>query len=170
MNNWQAIKDFYDMFNPRIMRCVRNEWAIDAYAWDTGILRMTPIESWFWQDIRQANAVLYPQYPVAGCFLDFANPVAKVGVECDGKAFHQDVMKDQRRDKRLASLGWTIYRITGSDCYKEFDEERMELSPSAKLMREICEKHDISRNTLKLRSGFIPIQDLLRKVLLEQMA
>lgn len=169
-NNWQLIKEFYDIFGPKILRGVKNEWAIDAYAWDTGLVRMTPIENWFWQDIRQANAVLYPQYPVAGCFLDFANPVAKVGIECDGYAYHLDKEKDRQRDARLGRLGWTIYRITGADCFKEFDEEERRLSPAAKLMQEICETHGISRNSRQGRSGFVDIRSLLDELLLEAMA
>jgi len=170
MNNWQLIKELYDMFNHRIMRGVKNEWAIDPYAWDTGLVRMTPIENWFWQDIRHANAVMYPQYPVAGCFLDFANPVAKVGVECDGKAYHLDVEKDRQRDARLGRLGWTIYRISGSDCYKDFDEEEMESSPAANLIKEICKTHGISRNTLPRSRGLVPIGEFVHEALLEHMA
>lgn len=35
---------------------------------------MTPIERWLWADIRHADAVFYPQYPVGNFFVDFANP------------------------------------------------------------------------------------------------
>lgn len=109
-NDWQTVKAFYDFYNPKIMRGVQNEWVIDPYAWDMGAIRMTPIESWFWQDIRQANAVLYPQYPVAGCFLDFANPVAKVGIECDGHAYHLDKEKDRQRDASDVEIPESINR------------------------------------------------------------
>ncbi len=169
-NNWQLIKEFYDIFGPKILRGVKNEWAIDAYAWDTGLVRMTPIENWFWQDIRQANAVLYPQYPVAGCFLDFANPVAKVGIECDGYDYHLDKEKDRQRDARLGRLGWTIYRITGADCFKDFDEETMEISPSAKFIKAICETHGISRNTLKSSGRVLTVQQVIREHLLGEIA
>jgi len=145
VNNWQLIFEFYEMMNPLILKERKNEWAIDPYAWDTGLIRMTPIENWFWSDIRGANAVMYPQYPVAGVFIDFANPVAKVGIECDGLNFHLDKKKDQDRDAMLGKLGWTIYRLTGADCMKDFDEENMELSPGQKLMRHVCDVHGISR-------------------------
>jgi very-short-patch-repair endonuclease len=145
MNNWQLIREFYDMMNPAILKEKSNEWAIDPYAWDTGLVTMTPIESWFWQDIRQANAVFYPQYPVEGFFLDFANPVAKVGIECDGHDYHLDKEKDRERDQKLQALGWTIYRITGAECRIEFDDETREYSPGQKLMKRICDNHKVSR-------------------------
>lgn len=169
-NNWQLIKEFYAIFDRQIMAESSNEWAIDPYAWDTGILTMTPIERWLWQDIRQANMVMYPQYPVAGCFIDFANPVAKIGIECDGADFHLDKEKDQRRDAKLGKLGWTIYRITGSDCHKEFDEEKMELSPGARLMQVICERHMVSRNSINNRSGWIDLRDIATKSILKTLA
>lgn len=148
-NNWQLIKEYYDMMNQRIMCAPKNEWAIDAYAWDVGILTMTPIERWLWSDIRQANAVMYPQYPVAGVFVDFANPVAKVAIECDGQNFHTDKKKDAERDAMLGKLGWIVYRISGSDCMKDFDEDEMEPSPGMRLMKHICDVHGVSRNSQK---------------------
>ena len=116
MNNFDAIKQFYNLFTPQIMAEKQNEWGIDAYAWDTGLIRMTMIESWLWHDIRAVDAVFYPQYPVAGFFVDFANPRAKVAIECDGAEFHQDKAKDAARDKKLIDAGWSVYRITGKDC------------------------------------------------------
>lgn len=152
MHNWQMIKEYYDLMNPKIFSEDRNEWGIDPYAWDTGLITMTPIERWLWSDIRHADAVLYPQYPAHGFFLDFANPVAKVGIECDGRAFHLDKEKDAKRDAILQSHGWKVYRISGSDCMKDFDEEKMESSPSLKFIQDICERHGISRFSQRRRA------------------
>lgn len=116
MNNFNAVSDFYKHFHAQIMGAKKNEWGIDPYEWDTGMIQMTPIESWLWHDIRAVDVVLYPQYPVAGFFVDFANPRAKVAIECDGFEFHQDKAKDAARDKKLTNAGWTVYRITGKDC------------------------------------------------------
>jgi very-short-patch-repair endonuclease len=100
VNNWKAIKEFYERNADAILSEPRNEWAIDPYAW-APFVEMTPIEEWLWGDIRAANAVFYPQWPVGGVFLDFANPVAKVAIECDGAAYHTDKEKDAARDTRL---------------------------------------------------------------------
>lgn len=97
MNNWNALREHYARHAKVIEACDRNEWAMDPYAWSTGIMRMTPIEEWLWHDIRDANAVFYPQYPIGGFFVDFANPRAKVAIECDGAAFHLDKSKDEAR-------------------------------------------------------------------------
>lgn len=142
---WAAIRGHYAHFNDQIMAERPNEWAIDAYAWEPTGIRMTPIERMFWGDIRDANVVMYPQYPVGRFFVDFGNPVAKVAIECDGKAFHLDKAKDQARDRALADMGWTVYRITGADCIKDFDEETREPSPARKLVDLIADRHPVKR-------------------------
>lgn len=149
-NDWSAIRAFYAALNPLIMAEKKNEWATDAYCWDEGkrMIFFTPIENWLWADIRQCGAVLYPQYPVEGVFVDFANPVAKVAIECDGAAYHQDKAKDAARDKRLTDAGWTVYRISGKHCRLECDEETGAASLPLLFIRRICTLHGISRNDL----------------------
>jgi len=145
MNNWNGIERFYAEHKELIYSSPSDEWAIGAYSWD-GLLRMTPIEAWLWEDIRDANVVMYPQWPVAGVFLDFANPSALVAIECDGFAYHQDKAKDEARDSRLQALGWTVYRIPGYLCATQSDEETGEFSLARKFIDDICEKHPIKRN------------------------
>lgn len=144
-NDWQRIRAHYAALTPRILAEASNEWATDAYAWDNGMIRMTPIESWLWADIREANLVMYPQYPVNGVFVDFANPRAKVAIECDGRDFHLDKAKDQRRDKGLQVMGWTIYRITGSECREEFDENTRSSGAGRRLVDMIARNHRVQR-------------------------
>ena len=144
-NDWDAIRRFYELWNPVLLRHRQDEWAMDAYEWDNGMLRMTPIEQWLWADIRNNSAVLYPQYPVGRIFVDFANPVAKVAIECDGAAFHMDKEKDRTRDEMLRSRGWSVYRITGSDCRTESKEETGEPGAASEFVRRIAERHSIAR-------------------------
>lgn len=82
----------------------------------------TPIERVFWDALRCDGVSLYPQFPAAGVFIDFANPSLKVGIEVDGKKFH-DRDKDKHRDKRLARRGWKIYRLSGSDVMRQMETE-----------------------------------------------
>lgn len=146
-NDWNKVRDFYAEHAPTILAGTRCEWAIDAYLWEScGGINMTPIEAWLWADIRQANAIFYPQYPVGGFFVDFANPVAKVAIECDGFHYHLDKEKDRERDDLLAELGWAVYRISGHDCRTESDEETGAPGPAALFIRNIVERHRISRN------------------------
>lgn len=67
-----------------------------------------------WQDI--GGRPFFPQWPVGGVFVDFAMPDHKVAVELDGKAYH-DAEKDSERDRKLAKLGWTTYRIPGRESF-----------------------------------------------------
>lgn len=124
-NNWGAIRAHYASYEKRIMASRANEWAIDPYLWDAGknMIFMTPIEENFWADCRDADLILYPQYPACGYFIDFANPVAKVGIECDGKAFHLDAERDARRQSVLERAGWAIFRISGRECNEIWDAD-----------------------------------------------
>jgi very-short-patch-repair endonuclease len=141
VNNWNALREHYARHAKAIAAAARNDWAIDPYAWDVRIMQMTPIEAWLWQDIRDANAVLYPQYPVGGVFVDFASPRAKVAIECDGADFHLDKAKDQARDAKLAAMGWTVYRFTGRECRQEFNPDTRTASPVRLALQQIAERH-----------------------------
>ncbi|MBB1599505.1 endonuclease domain-containing protein [Variovorax sp. UMC13] len=148
MNNWNALREHYARFTPEILAEARNEWAIDAYAWDDGdpkMMHMTPIEAWLWADIRDANAIFYPQYPVGRVFVDFANPKAKVAIECDGAAFHLDKAKDAARDAKLAEMGWRVYRAPGWLCATEYDRDTGTPSKAGQFVREIVERHRLAR-------------------------
>jgi hypothetical protein len=80
----------------------------------------SPIEIRAWGDIRGRCTPMYPQFPLFNYFIDFANPYLKVGIELDGKQWH-DAEKDRERDEFLVSVGWHIYRITGSEANKTVD-------------------------------------------------
>lgn len=146
-NDWQRIRAFYEWAAPIILSGPACEWAIDAYAWEEcGGINMTPIETWLWSDIRSANAILYPQYPVSRFFVDFGNPVAKVAIECDGHEYHLDRGKDHDRDLELGDLGWTVYRVPGHVCATEEDEETGAPGRALQIVRAITERHRIGRH------------------------
>ena len=76
---------------------------------------LSPIERIAWDSIRTtAQIVLYPQFPVFNFFIDFANPMLRIGLELDGKDYHSKE-KDLKRDKQLKRFGWKIFRATGSE-------------------------------------------------------
>jgi hypothetical protein len=148
-NDWSAVRRFYREVEPIILAGPACEWAIGAYDWEEcGGIRMTPIEAWLWADIREANAIFYPQYPVGNFFVDFANPVARVAIECDGYEYHLDKAKDRDRDAILESMGWVVYRITGHDCRTESDEETGAPGKAGRFVREIAEWHRLCRHHL----------------------
>jgi very-short-patch-repair endonuclease len=60
-----------------------------------------------------------PQYPVelsnVTVHIDFAYPELRLGIECDGYAWHMDreaFERDRQRDAELQLLGWKIIRVT----------------------------------------------------------
>ena len=120
--DWSAIRAHYRKAQALILAERKDEWAIDAYEWD-GIVTLTPIEESIWTHIRTSSAIFYPQYPVGRFFVDFANPVAKVAIECDGAEFHKDKAKDAARDQALHAMGWKVYRVPGHICVRDNDHD-----------------------------------------------
>lgn len=64
--------------------------------------------------LTKGRMPLYPQYPVLNYFLDFGNPLLKIGFEIDGRKFH-NIENDKSRDYKLKNEGWTIYRVSGTE-------------------------------------------------------
>lgn len=143
-----AVRDHYNRHHAEIMAST-SDWFDDAYSWDheAGI-RLTPIEQALWHDIRAESLVLYPQYPVGRFFVDFANPVWKVAIECDGARWHTDVARDASRQAEIESMGWAVYRITGRDCLTDFEEvedeeghQFLRAGPARAFIRNIAARH-----------------------------
>jgi len=113
------IKEWYDHLTPYIMTrpaCRFISPYPDSFNWAQ---IFSPIEEQTWHAIRGfGQTPMYPQYPVDKYFLDFGHPKINVGIECDGKEWHTDKDKDNKRDKVLSDKGWSIYRISGADCYR----------------------------------------------------
>lgn len=97
----------------------------DIKKWDNSYYlnwrnHFSPIEEIAWDSIREmGNLVLYPQFPVFNHFIDFANPYLKIGVELDGKDYH-DIEKDTERDFKLQRFGWKIFRISGKEANQTY--------------------------------------------------
>lgn len=113
---FEAILGFYRALWPVMKVTPRNRWAYDIYEVDWPSL-FSPIEELVWGDIREQGIVLYPQHPVAGYFVDFGHPIAKVALECDGAAWHQDAAKDLARQREIEEEGWMVFRLTGAACH-----------------------------------------------------
>jgi very-short-patch-repair endonuclease len=65
----------------------------------------TPIERNVWGDIRDLGLPMYPQFPVGPYFIDFADPVKKLGIEVDSRRYHQDWEQDHTREQALEQQG-----------------------------------------------------------------
>lgn len=119
---WDAYRYLYNWLTPLLLNGERH----DPYFIDW-IKLFTPIEYDAWQTIRYLGIPMWPQYPINNVFVDFADPVKKLVIECDGKAYH-DKEKDAVRDDLLAEYGWCVFRVTGKECNKpaisEYPDER----------------------------------------------
>lgn len=82
----------------------------------------TPIEYEVWCFIRIAGLPFYPEYPVLNFFIDFADPVRKIGIECDGVGWHNP-QKDAIRDAKLRELGWKIFRLSGDKILRRLSND-----------------------------------------------
>lgn len=150
-DRFRLIRNHYKKHGPQITRS--NAWDLDPYEWDvsgTGI-SLSPIEQAIWMDIRAEGAVFYPQFPVGRFFVDFANPVAKVAIECDGAAWHVDKDKDAARQAEIERAGWTVYRISGKDCktdtgpfYDANGDLVSSLGAARAFIKQICAAHSVS--------------------------
>ena len=149
-----ALKNYYESNKKEILDTFyksRFLWFI-TYPTDWKAL-FTEIEFLAWCSIREkGRIVLYPQFPVENYFIDFANPGLKIGLELDGKDFH-DKEKDRQRDLNLKSKGWTIYRISGREMCRTNYTTITELDYNEISEREIQEK--LSYWLLKTGDGVI---------------
>lgn len=102
---WNAIREIYSTID--------TSW-FDPYPVDWTRV-FTPIECMAWGELRGLGLPFFPQYPILRFFADFADPVKKIAIECDGKKFHS-AEKDAARDRQITSDGWKVFRISGSDC------------------------------------------------------
>lgn len=121
--NWtdwhDALRHNYRMYARAVERGLVT-WSTpnDPYTVADWAMLFTPIEAAIWSDIRCYGLPFWPQFPVGRFIVDFADPVRKIAIECDGAAYH-DRDKDSRRDALLADMGWKTYRVPGRECFDE---------------------------------------------------
>lgn len=113
---YRVIRKIYLRLEPKLLEenfLYFKAYGTDFWRW------MNEVEQDFYHQYRCMGGVpLYPLYFANGYYLDFANPKLKIGIEIDGKKFH-DANKDRKRDQDLADFGWKIYRITAADVLKD---------------------------------------------------
>jgi hypothetical protein len=97
-----------------------DEVACQTYCgYDLGLYDLfTPIERALWDSLRIYGLPAVPQYPVGAYTLDFALPKQRIGIEADGREFH-DHARDEARDESLwRKHGWRVFRLTGGECIR----------------------------------------------------
>lgn len=79
----------------------------------------SPIEEFMLNAFAVEGIGIYcrPQFEIGKHRVDFAFPVARLAVECDGKEYHfsdtLQIERDQKRDKYLAKKGWIVMHFDG---------------------------------------------------------
>jgi len=76
-------------------------------------LKFSPIEYSMWYSLRIHSKTRYfrPEFPIGKYFADFADPIHKIVIECDGKEFHKDFKKDKIRQFEIEKMGWIVLRF-----------------------------------------------------------
>ena len=121
ISEWNSIRqayiDKFKIIDKVAMRCGICQ-GTDTYfhQW-----KFTPIEKQTWQLIRYHGLTFYPQIPILKYFIDFGNPIIRVGLEVDGQLWHSKE-KDRNRDCKLKQIGWQIFRATGSEVMRYMED------------------------------------------------
>lgn len=67
-----------------------------------------------WWGLSPDTQVIVGPYRADICFKE-----EKIIIECDGKEFHKDAERDERRDKYLMERGYTVVRYTGTEIHRD---------------------------------------------------
>lgn len=68
------------------------------------------------------------QYQILKYYVDFAIPVLKIVIECDGEYWHQNKEYDKLRQERIENEGWFVLRYTDDRIIQCLNEVEGELS------------------------------------------
>jgi len=127
-DKWGFFRQLYMENIPFILEASRR----DIKNWSESYLLnwnrfLSPIERTAWNSIRETSYIpLYPQFPVFNFFIDFANPLLRIGLELDGKNYHSKET-DLQRDLKLSKFGWKIFRLSGAETkVKYLDRSELE--------------------------------------------
>ena len=134
MNKQQMIRQMYSDMHYSIME---NYPKTDPNFFDWTSI-MSVAEKFVWSEIRSIGLPMFPQFPVLGYFVDFADPVKKIAIEVDGREFHKDYAKDNKRQREIESGGWTFYRIEGWEVQPVDDGEE---DPLRRFLKRIKDTH-----------------------------
>lgn len=135
-DKWGFLRQIYMELLPWILEQAKRDLVspINPYPIDWSRY-FSPIEEIAWASIRSHYIAMYPQFPVFNFFIDFANPHLRIGIEMDGKDFH-DPEKDKIRDEMLYRHGWRIFRISGREAHAKFryrDEVEQEIQETGSI-------------------------------------
>lgn len=94
---------------------------IDPYFFDWNKI-LTDVEKLIWEDIRRLCLPFYPKVPIGRYFVDFADPIKKIGIEVDDMKSNRDVIIDEKRESELHESGWILISIDRDLCFKSKED------------------------------------------------
>ncbi len=65
------------------------------------------------------------EFQVGRYSLDFAFPEIRVGLEVDGLYWHRDTHKEERRDRHLSRMGWSVVHISETEILGCRDDDEL---------------------------------------------
>ena len=78
----------------------------------------SPIEKILYFELKRFGIECELQYQLKGIRCDIGIPSKKLIIECDGKEYHKDKLRDKARDIPCNKQGWKVERFTGSKIWK----------------------------------------------------
>lgn len=130
-DKWGFIRQAYMELMPAIMGAHACGRRTSPYSFTDWAAYFTPVERMAWGAIREFGVPMYPQFPVFNWFVDFGDPWLRIGLEIDGREFH-DPNKDRERDQFLLDYGWRVFRVSGAQAMSRLeqpDDDMVETEP-----------------------------------------
>lgn len=93
-------------------------------------LCQSPLEQKFFDKIYSNHPEVEVQFEIGEFHVDFAFPQKKIAVEIEGHSFHSSKEQrifDAKREREIQSLGWIVYRFTGSEIFSDIDKHVNEI-------------------------------------------
>ena len=126
--HWWEQKQERDLDDTRIGRTLTH-WAAAVETKDANLVAFngslpaeaSPIEVRLLEAFWRAGLDPKQQHGIAGYIVDFAFPKARIAVEADGEAYHQDAERERRRDAAIMQQGWYIRHFTGKEIWRDAD-------------------------------------------------
>ena len=114
----EKIREIYGSLNPEELG-KNNPYMID--------LKFSPIEYQMWWSIKMYWETRYfrPEFPIGKYFADFADPIHKIVIECDGNEFHADLEKDKIRQSEIEKMGWVVLRFNAKQILSNIHDGKL---------------------------------------------
>ena len=118
----------------RLLDYIQNGVVPETIGWELAKEKFeSPFEEAVYKWLTKRGYRVTPQVKVGHYRIDLVveGINSRLGIECDGAKWHppEKWWEDQVRQRQLERVGWTIYRIWGTDFYQDSDAAMMPVLP-----------------------------------------